>query len=389
MVCRGKPQWVTVQPPGPSPEPLILIASRRYAQPTHYRHRRRLHRQPGHALFAGARRQDDLRCRHGPPRLAVELDGAGHHPRLRAEDVLHELRVLREVPELRLQLGRRHPLHVVQGVLPGRLGPRAEVRRRWPLAGLGIVDQRGGREHAIPGVAVPAGALWPAVLPRGVQQGQPRHLSSRLLRLPVVAAGDRQGVRVVVVLDSEAHLGAADPVPGWPMERRGRQRDPRQPGSEVVHVAHHRRYRHHHRSVVDEPVHAARRWQVGRVPVCRHRRHRRCADRRDRAEPPEGDDEGQCAGEGAQHFGRPAGEGSDAAAVREASRAQRRADSEDPRHRLLHVAGGDEEVQPRKRTARRCSRAVRGRGAVADRNGVSGRAAARVVGARPVASVPR
>ena len=103
----------------------------------------------------------------------------------------------------------------------------------------------------------------------------------------------------------------------------------------------------------------------------------------------EGDDEGQCAGEGAQHFGRPAGEGSDAAAVREASRAQRRADSEDPRHRLLHVAGGDEEVQPRERTARRCSRAVRGRGAVADRNGVSGRAAPRVVGARPLASVPR
>ena len=46
---------------------------------------------------------------------------------------------------------------------------------RWRA--VGIVDQRRGREHAVAGVAVPACALRPAVLPRGVQQSQPRHLS--------------------------------------------------------------------------------------------------------------------------------------------------------------------------------------------------------------------
>ncbi len=74
--------------------------------------------------------------------------------------------LLREVPELRLQLGGRDPLHVDQGVLPGRLGPRAEVRRRRTLAAVGFVDQRGRRQHAVARVAVPAGALRPALLPR-------------------------------------------------------------------------------------------------------------------------------------------------------------------------------------------------------------------------------
>ncbi len=366
------------------------LASRVDAPPTHVtRDRRRLPRQSRHALVAGPRPEDDLRRLDGPPRLAVELDGAGHHSRLRAEDVLHELRPVREVPELRLQLGRRDPLHVVQGVLPGRLGAGAEVRRGWAVAGLGRVDQCGGREHAVPRVAVPARALRPALLPRGVQQGQPRHLPARLLRLPVVAAVDRRGLGPAVVLDPEAHLGTADPVPRRPVEGGRRQRDPGQPGPEVVHLDHRGRHRHHDRSVVDEPVHGARRRQGGRVPLRRDRRYRRCPDRRDGAKPREGNDQAGRGGEGDQHLGRSACEGPHAAAVRGAPRTQRRADPQDPRHRLLYLAGGDEEVQPAERTARRRGRAVGGRGAVADRRPVSRRAAARVVDAGAVAPVSR
>ena len=51
--------------------------------------------------------------------------------------------------------------------------------------------------------------------------------------------------------------------------------------------------------------------------------------------------------EGREHLSRPARPRPDARAGRSAARTQGRAAAEDPRHRLLHVPGGDEEIQSR------------------------------------------
>ena len=61
------------------------------------------------------------------------------------EDLPHQLRVLRELPRLQVQLGRRDPLHVVQGVPPGRVGRRCSSTSpraggAWPGSWIDAVD---------------------------------------------------------------------------------------------------------------------------------------------------------------------------------------------------------------------------------------------------------
>src|ERR1051326_7823056 len=73
-------------------------------------------------------------------RHPVALGVPADHRRISAEDDARELRALREVSALRLQLQRRQPLPHDQGVLPGRLRAAARVGPRRTLVSGRLVD---------------------------------------------------------------------------------------------------------------------------------------------------------------------------------------------------------------------------------------------------------
>ena len=255
---------------------------------------------------------------------------------------------------------------------------------------LGVVDQRRGREHAVTRVAVPSCAVRPAVLPRGIQEGQPRHLSAGLLRVPVFAAVDRPGTPACNSFSTQK-LTWGRPIP-FPVGRwKGVD------GSEILANLDPKSYTS--RITGDTDITTDPAWTNEFTPLGDGKAVEfRYVGTGDTGGAPTEETvqnlekamtKAGRGGEGAQHVGRPACEGSHAGAVRRAAGIQRRADSQDARHRLLHLAGGDEEVQSPERAARRRGGAIGGGRAVADRPAVSGRSAARVVDARAVAPVPR
>ena len=254
------------------------------------------------------------------------------------------------------------------------------------MASRGVVDQRGRHQHAVARIALPANVVRRALLPHGIQQSLARYLPARLLRLRLRAAVDRRALGADVVLDAKALVGPPDSVPDWTLEGRGRQRDSRRARSEELHHAHHDR--HADRSQLAESVHPARRREVGGVPLLWHGRRGRRANRGIGPELREGVQRGQH-DRPQEHVARSAGPRPHVAAIRLASRIQQRADPEDARHRLLHVAGGDEDVQSPERAPRERGRELRRRRRVARGAGVSDRPAARGVGPDALASVPR
>ena len=179
---------------------------------------------------AGTDAEDDaVPDRHRAPGLAVELDGAGLDPRLSSRR--------RSTPTSTSSRSTPNYTFSWEGVIHYMWFKEyhpdewARVQKyvadgRWRLAGSWIERRRS--QHAVAGVAVPAGAVRAALLPAGVQrQGVARRLSAGQFRLRLRAAVDRRALRPELVLDAEAHLGPADSVPDRPLEGCGRQRDHR------------------------------------------------------------------------------------------------------------------------------------------------------------------
>src|SRR5262249_12852257 len=119
-----------------------------------------------------------LRDRHVTSRLAMELDRAGYDRPVCAEHFLRELQTLPEVSRLHLQLRRRDPLHVVQGISSRGLAHGAEVRGRGTLENRRLLDQCGGCKCAVARIADAPGALRKAFFSPGIRAGEPGRLPS-------------------------------------------------------------------------------------------------------------------------------------------------------------------------------------------------------------------
>src|ERR1043165_415796 len=102
-------------------------------------------------IWADARPQqaaDALPRRLRAPRHAVALGVPADDRRVPAEDDARELRAVREVPALRLQLQRRESVSADEGVLPRRLRTAARLREAGPLVPRRFLD--GGERRQPP-----------------------------------------------------------------------------------------------------------------------------------------------------------------------------------------------------------------------------------------------
>src|ERR1041384_8409470 len=93
-----------------------------------------------------------LRRRLRTPRHAVALGVSARHQRIPAEDDARQLRAVREVSELHLQLQRRESLSHDEGILARGLRAREAVCRGGSLVSGGGVDGRKRRERSFRGV---------------------------------------------------------------------------------------------------------------------------------------------------------------------------------------------------------------------------------------------
>src|SRR5258706_447553 len=126
---------------------------------------------------------DALRRRLRAPRHAVALGVSAYDRRIPAAHDARQLRALRKVSPLHLQLQRRQSLPDDARVLPGRLRDAAEVGPRRALVSGRLVDGGERRQLAVGGVADPPGALRLGPFPARARVDKPRVQCPRLLLL--------------------------------------------------------------------------------------------------------------------------------------------------------------------------------------------------------------
>src|SRR5689334_8905866 len=114
---------------------------------------------PDQAATRSQPRADTLRRWLRTSRHAVALGVSARHQRVHPEDDARQLRALREVSALHLQLQRRESLSHDEGVLACGLCAREAVRRRGSLVSRRLVDGRERRKRAVGRVDLPANTL--------------------------------------------------------------------------------------------------------------------------------------------------------------------------------------------------------------------------------------
>src|ERR1043165_9860978 len=147
-----------------------------------------------------------LRRRLCTPRHAVALGVSARHQRIPAEDDARQLRVVREVSALQLQLQRRESLSHDEGILARRLRAREAVRGRGTLVSGGLVDGRKRRELGVGRIDLSPDSLRQQILSARVWQDECGVHAARLFRVSGFAAehpGPRGDKRI---LNSEAHV---------------------------------------------------------------------------------------------------------------------------------------------------------------------------------------
>ena len=164
-----------------------------------------------------------LCCRHRASRYAVALDDPSDDRGVHPGDPAGELRPLREVSRLRLQLRGVVSLSVDARVLPRGVSAAARLHPRRALARGRQLGRCGRYESALARVTDPSRSLRQRLLPARVRRDEPRRLPARLLRLQLRTAFGSGALRPDRLLDPEADLGLGDRDP-LRYRRLGRRR---------------------------------------------------------------------------------------------------------------------------------------------------------------------
>ncbi len=241
-------------------------------------------RAQGLAAIQPRRRKSALLRGLRPPRHPVAVGLPRHHRPLHPRHARAELRPLRNLPRVHLQLHRLGPLPDDGRVLPRDVRPAQAVHRRRALVRLWLLGGRGRRQRALRRSGHPPGALRQPLLQTRVRQGEPRLHAARLLWISCIHAVDLGPLRPAGLLHPEADLGFGrrHPLPHRRLGRSGRGLGDRGAGSGILRRRHRGPRRPQRR--LARPHRAQRRTlrRLHRLPLLRRRRRRRRAPRKGR-----------------------------------------------------------------------------------------------------------